>query len=396
MKKKIKIIHIGVSGFPFVKSASINRCSNLYAVLIKEGFNVHFINNKTISDHETSAQRKNKGEYLGITYQFTPPILIRPNGFLKRRYNKFQANLKEFVALFYLKNRKETNIFMFYPKGSFLELFYYRCFSKFLGIRMIGHYVEYRSSFDTRKNFWTRINDFMFDKYFMFFVDGMIPISSYLLNHINSRRDIPTIKVPPVADFNIFSKVNIESTESFFLFVGGTVYVKTLDLILNAFDLLENQNFHLKLVLHGPGMNKIMDRIGSHSKKDMIKVYSNLNYMDLISLYKNAKAHLIPLSNTVQDTARFPNKISEYLASGRPVITTNIGEIDQYFKDMVNALIAKSDDPNLFMEKMQYIVNFPRESERIGEQGYKLGFKFFNNWSYSNDLKIFIEQIVED
>ena len=53
-------------------------------------------------------------------------------------------------------------------------------------------------------------------------------------------------------------------------------------------------------------------------------------------MYKNATAHLIPLSNSIQDTARFPNKISEYLASAKPIITTDVGEIKHYFKDMDN------------------------------------------------------------
>ena len=54
---------------------------------------------------------------------------------------------------------------------------------------------------------------------------------------------------------------------------------------------------------------------------------------------------LIPLFDDVRSTARFPTKIGEYLASGRPIVTTAVGEMPRYFEDGVTAFISAPDDP---------------------------------------------------
>ena len=45
----------------------------------------------------------------------------------------------------------------------------------------------------------------------------------------------------------------------------------------------------------------------------------------------NSEALLIPLRNTIQDIARFPNKLSEYVGVSGLIITTDVGEIKDYF-----------------------------------------------------------------
>ena len=96
------------------------------------------------------------------------------------------------------------------------------------------------------------------------------------------------------------------------------------------------------------------------------------------SFYKNAVALLIPLRPTLQDKARFPHKIGEYLASGNPVISTNYGEVKYYFKDMENMLIADSYDINLFADKMQFVINNPIEGQRIGMNGKNMVLRIFD------------------
>ena len=55
-------------------------------------------------------------------------------------------------------------------------------------------------------------------------------------------------------------------------------------------------------------------------------------------------ALLIPLSNSEKDKARFPTKIAEYLASARPVVSSNIGEFANYATNNKNAVLCEPDD----------------------------------------------------
>ena len=130
-----------------------------------------------------------------------------------------------------------------------------------------------------------------------------------------------------------------------------------------------------------------VSKIRSHISEDKtIKILSDLSYEDLIGYYKNAKALLIPLQDNLQDKARFPFKIGEYTAAGRPIITSDSGAIVEYFEDGKNALLAKTGDINDFSAKLNFILENPDKAEQIGLNGHALGQQRFNYKSYTSTL----------
>jgi glycosyltransferase involved in cell wall biosynthesis len=104
---------------------------------------------------------------------------------------------------------------------------------------------------------------------------------------------------------------------------------------------------------------------------------------------------LIPLRPIVQDIARFPHKIGEYLASGNPVISTNYGEVKYYFKDNENMLIADTYDINLFAEKMQYALDNIEAVKTVGNNGKYMALKNFNYKEYANKLDGFMDELTQ-
>lgn len=113
----------------------------------------------------------------------------------------------------------------------------------------------------------------------------------------------------------------------------------------------------------------------------------------MTELYKNACGLLIPLRPTVQDRARFPHKIGEYVASGNPVVTTNYGEITKYFKDGESALIARNYDIAEFSRKMEFIISNPEKAQEIGWKGKQVGLDNFDYKQYGHRIKEFIDSI---
>jgi len=395
MKRKMNLVHVGISGIPFGKSASINRCLGIYSILQETDFNILVINNRAAKYSEKSNKIQKKGFHSNISYQYTTPTPYKPNTFLKRRLYNFLGRINEFFLIFKLGFKKEIDVMVFYPEGDFLELIFYRFFSKLFGFPLISHYVEFRSSFEHRQKGWPRINDLLFDKYFMYFIDGAIPISEFLINQIRLKKErLPFLKVPPLVDFKLFLNGTENKDEKYFLYVGSTSYYNAIKTILDSFDLISNKEFYLFLIIHGPGINKIKDRLKVHPKNKLIKIFSGLAYEELVAYYKNAQALLIPLSDTLKDKARFPQKISEYVASKNPIITTNIGEMGYYFEDGINALIAKDDTPLALSEKMNFVIKNPSKAAEIGKNGYEVGLKYFDSNSYAVDLKRFVLKLI--
>ena len=128
----------------------------------------------------------------------------------------------------------------------------------------------------------------------------------------------------------------------------------------------------------------------THSK---VQIYNQIPYDELMSLYKNADGLLIPLQDTIQDKARFSQKIAEYLSTQNPIITNNIGDIKMYFKDRYNAYIAKSYTKEAFAEIMSEIIQNPNEAKEIGKKGYKTGLNNFDNIRVCKDLSNFISTL---
>ncbi len=398
MKKKKYVVHVGVSGFPF-GSAAINKCLTVYNILNNIGYNVLIINNRAVHSKSIPQKIEKRGLYNKLEYVYTTPTSYRPNKFFLRRYYNFVGRLNEFRLLLLLSIKKQINVLIYYPHGFFFELIFYRILSLIFNYPIISHYVEYRTSFVSRKkNLKLKFYDILFDKYFMKFVDGIMPISEFLINHIKNKGFRGSIlKIPPLVDFNLFNK-KVSSSEKYFLYVGSYGYYQAIDIVINAFELLNQNEYFLYLVINGThgDINKLKNNISELKSSKKIKIFSKLDYCQLINLYLGAKALLLPLSNSVQDKARFPHKISEYTASRNPIITNNNGEIQYYFKDKESALIAKSYNSFHFSKEMKYILENEKFAEQIGLNGYKIGLKYFNSNSYTKRMNKFINSVINN
>lgn len=60
------------------------------------------------------------------------------------------------------------------------------------------------------------------------------------------------------------------------------------------------------------------------------------------------------------------------------MITTTVGEANNYLKDGLNAFIVEPHKPQLIAEKIVYAFMHPKETEAIGIEGHRLTMKEFN------------------
>lgn len=126
---------------------------------------------------------------------------------------------------------------------------------------------------------------------------------------------------------------------------------------------------------HAKELKAIMAR---YKIEDRVKF---LGYLDLKSLrryQKNCFLTIINKYDTQQNRYCFSTKLSEYLSFSRPVITTTVGEANNYLRDGVNAFIVEPHKPELIAEKIVYAINNPEEAKAIGKEGHKLTEKQFD------------------
>jgi len=93
--------------------------------------------------------------------------------------------------------------------------------------------------------------------------------------------------------------------------------------------------------------------------KDEHKLKQKVNQMGLSNyvVFKGSKSRneipeILAISSilvltrvkTARSDGGFPTKLGEYLASGKPVILTNVGEINEYIIDRVNAFLVEPNN----------------------------------------------------
>lgn len=96
------------------------------------------------------------------------------------------------------------------------------------------------------------------------------------------------------------------------------------------------------------------------------------------ALLGSARILALARPDNLQARNGFPTKLGEYLACGRPVVVTRVGEIGNFLSDGVNGLLADPDDAAAFAEKLIWAAEHPDQAARIGAEGRKAAFKEFS------------------
>lgn len=380
----MRILFCGLSGIPNKASASINRYLAIGQALSEKNEIIYINRFPLFRPTDTLSTEHNTFQIIDAT-----KTKYRPDSFIKRNLLKLTSFVFEFNAIRKLNKEKKVEWLNIYTQY-FGIFFIYYLFSKLFKIKTVLHYVELRSSFKGR-SLLLQINDLLYDKVAILLCDKIIPISTALNNYVLSLKpSAQTIIVPPICDFDYFASVEPEEIDQkYYVFCSSVTYDELIIFVISSYLKMENKDVALHLVINGNIENPVINQL-IENNKDRIYLFSNLKYEKLIAKYKGALAELIPLRNTMQDCARFPQKICEFLASNRPIITTAYGEINNYFQHRKNAIVSKEYEIESFSEQLDWAVEHQNELESISKESYVTGNTHFNIKSYSYKLDDFL------
>ena len=382
------VVYLGYHAFPYglaeaqkiiLTSKSLLIAGNDVTVMCRNGYH----------DKVGRPELKAHDFYEGIEYIYASGSAHRNKSFFKRRLLKIKGVINE--ALLLMKRKKLNKLdYAILSTGNFYSVLYYSILSRLIGFKTILNYVEHYSSMNKKRfQVGKQLNDQLFDRYAPSLTTATFLISEFLIGHIKKVSPHKKyLKIQGLTDFEKYNGIEIVKGEKYFLYCGSASYKEIILFSIDSFGLLNNNtSVFLYLVINGPegDISFIKEYINNHPKKEQIRVFSGLTEKQLYTFYKNAIALLIPLRPTFQDIARFPHKTGEYLASGNPVISTNYGEMKNYFKDMENMFLAESYEVNQFAEKMQFVINNPDIAKEIGIKGKSIASDIFD---YRNRAKV--------
>lgn len=80
---------------------------------------------------------------------------------------------------------------------------------------------------------------------------------------------------------------------------------------------------------------------------------------------------LLPFTTRVSNLGRWPNKVGDYLASGRPVVTNPVGEMKDLFRTQAGGVLAE-ETPEAFAQAILGLARDPARRAALGEQARQL------------------------
>lgn len=81
-------------------------------------------------------------------------------------------------------------------------------------------------------------------------------------------------------------------------------------------------------------------------------------------------AVVLPMLRNVSNVSRWPSKINDYLAAGRPIVATRVGEVTPLLARQVG--VAADDDARSIAEALLYVLRHRLEAESYGQRGRQL------------------------
>jgi glycosyltransferase involved in cell wall biosynthesis len=226
------------------------------------------------------------------------------------------------------------------------------------------------------------------------------PISENIISSFNPSRTpflLPILVEQQTVDARVELSLN---KEPYFFWCGSAVGygLKDVEFILDAFQQVGMEFPKCRLEFAGHFPESTRELVSSTCAKmgipiERVVIHGFVTSEMLSMLTCGAAALLLPLWEEVRSSNRFPTKLGEYLLTGRPVITAQIGDVAEYC-NVNNTLIYQPNDAEGFASCMKFVLNESGLADQIGERGAEMARSHFDYLSYGEPLLDFLHETV--
>ena len=177
--------------------------------------------------------------------------------------------------------------------------------------------------------------------------------------------------VPNGIDVSKFGGNTVEKIPNLLLFVGRLDPKKGIPILLQSLKYLKRP---VELVIIGPPSSNqeysknVLNLIDDFRKKSLHKIsyLGRVGPDDLVKWYQKASIFVQPsLSES------FPMVNMEALASGTPVVASNVGAVSEIVRNHENGVLVPPGDPTRLAEAIQFLLDNEETRSKFGKHGVK-------------------------
>lgn len=389
------------SPFPY-GMAPVKRKLCLAKALIQEGANCKvlcFCRTQTKGDKSLNTQ--SKGVFQGVPYEYI-------GGKTERYSNPYIAKVETgfLILLLYLRlllSLKKGDVIYVYTHDKFARQMNLAVdIAHFKGAKAVRELCEIPGKGNTNIE-GEKEKQFVLEKCFPNY-DGFVAISDSLaaLAKQYMKPSAKILKVPIIVDYKDYyledksSEVNVQ-----YIFHSGSLFEQK-DGILGMIEAFGKASWQLNKPIcfistgrkeNSPHSKDIDTLIAKYNLHDKL-IFTGFVTDDKLRDYLQ-KASIVIINKTpnLQNTFCFSTKLGEYMAAGKAIIITNVGEAMNWLTDDKDAFIIPPCDNDKLVEAIVALFNEDETRKRLGENARITCKKSFDYKVWGEQLKKYFEQL---
>lgn len=343
----------------------------------------------------THVNNKVKGTWEGVPFQFLNGSCARPRTRVGKIFDSCKAII--FSTIFLLRKAKAYDAFYLYsPKP--IQAFHIYGLLKLLGIPLIVEMTErYSAAYEEGKigfGSWIlkKLHQLQ-ERYLNYLCSHLIVISRYLYNYYSNYFNPGNLSLLPImVDLSRFSHLNPNPYASKKIGYLGSFGTKDgVPGIIEAFRKAraEIPDLQLRLMGFAEGeASKNLQKLPYHN--DGVEYLGQVYYKNIPDYLNACDLLIINRPDTAYAHYGFPSKLGEYLATGRPVIAANVGDVSRYLTHHEEIILTEPENPGLLATRILDRYQFYDYYSNIGLAGAR---KCQQNFDHQKQVKS-LQQII--
>lgn len=338
--------------------------------LIKLGYHVHIIS--TINNGTGVGKLR---KYNGVLFSCSAPKTAWGGNIIKKFIHVLVGQIRGF--LFILKDSNNfSNIAITTNRLSIIYVFPIWVITRITNAYFFTELNENPIISRKRKSFFSvilsRINIWLSLRFY----DDVF-VMTYTLRELlikrYSMKDNLTVLLNAI-DFDRFDIEPINVLKRTVGYAGSLSFRKdSLDILINA--IFKLRTIYPDVILRiayfssDPDLETFIKYIQREKCGSIVKMIPDIYNENIPQFLSSNNILALIRTRNEQTEYGFPTKLVEYLASKRPVIVSEIGDISRFLEDKINAYLIKNNSVNEIVASMYDAFKHPEKSEMIGRNG---------------------------
>jgi glycosyltransferase involved in cell wall biosynthesis len=231
--------------------------------------------------------------------------------------------------------------------------------------------------------------------------DGLIGIARFW-SKVAAEHGLPFVRIPAFSPHgeDELPEVVRQPNKSFKLVFSGTWVKRELPrTMIRAIEMAVSRGVDVELAAIGPIGRRLEERrvlkyLTGSSVKDRIRLLGWVSEQQLQQETATADALVLLRPDDRETEALFPTRLPEHLATGKPLIVSDAGDLALYLRHRKTAcIIPPGDRPEELADAIEFLATYPRDAAAIGLAGRRALLDSFSQQKLADRLGTFLQSL---